>query len=335
MTLLTSKPYMLISFLVCFSILSAPSNCFWRTGHMVIARIAELELENTKMMEQMLNILSIVGPYTKEDKFPFVESASYADYIMETGVKTMRDWHFRNTFINGSKTLTKTEMKKAGLEDNPENIVWSINAAKSVLRNTKTSAIDDQFQKSIYLRYLIHFYGDLHQPLHNVSLVNKDFTKGDQGGNLFIIDTPQVKNLHSLWDSCILRNMDIDYPITKQKFDVIDSLAKGLMKAYPRTQKEIKQRLELFSISDIHDETVQIAIDFVYDGIKPNQKPSAAYLKRAIQVIDKQVILAGYRLSDSLQTLFKDPNVLEKHVKPASSGKITKKRTKTKTPTQI
>lgn len=39
--------------------------------------------------------------------------------------------------------------------------------------------------RSMAMRFLIHYVGDLHQPLHCSSRVNGDYPKGDRGGNSF------------------------------------------------------------------------------------------------------------------------------------------------------
>ena len=56
------------------------------------------------------------------------------------------------------------------------------------------------------LMYLIHLIGDIHQPLHNASLVDEKHPKGNLGGNDFLIETTnsQIKNLHSYWDACLM-----------------------------------------------------------------------------------------------------------------------------------
>ena len=43
--------------------------------------------------------------------------------------------------------------------------------------------------KSIALRWIIHFVGDMHQPLHDTNMFNEDFPNGDRGGNNFKITT--------------------------------------------------------------------------------------------------------------------------------------------------
>ena len=56
------------------------------------------------------------------------------------------------------------------------------------------------------MRLVIHYIGDIHQPLHTVSEVDKYVPEGDRGGNLEHMPDPTdsgVTNLHSVWDSVI------------------------------------------------------------------------------------------------------------------------------------
>ena len=56
------------------------------------------------------------------------------------------------------------------------------------------------------LRLIIHYVGDIHQPLHCVNLVNSDYPEGDKGGNAFKLRYRyRVKNLHALWDSVMYK----------------------------------------------------------------------------------------------------------------------------------
>lgn len=65
---------------------------------------------------------------------------------------------------------------------------------------------NEQLEKSMMLRYLIHVLGDIHQPLHASALFNEVFKDGDQGGNLFLIKyNSEIGNLHKLFDSGIDR----------------------------------------------------------------------------------------------------------------------------------
>ena len=57
---------------------------------------------------------------------------------------------------------------------------------------------------STAMRLLIHYVGDIHQPLHATSRVDNQYRQGDRGGNSFPLPIKDgVKNLHSLWDSVL------------------------------------------------------------------------------------------------------------------------------------
>ena len=169
------------------------------------------------------------------------------------------------------------------------------------------------------MRLLIHFYGDLHQPLHNISYVDDDkFKKGDVGGNSFKIDLPGARDLHTLWDKCLKKCKEVKLPLNKQDFDLIDAYAKTLMKKYPRSTKWVKDRLEIVSVKKISLESIPLAIKYVYGGIKYNEAPTKKYMQEGGELIDKQLLIGGYRLSDSLQTLFKDEEVLMPHIKESN-----------------
>jgi len=59
-------------------------------------------------------------------------------------------------------------------------------------------------QKAFALRLIIHYVGDIHQPLHATALVDSHYPKGDAGGNFEHIPAQDgVTNLHSVWDSVI------------------------------------------------------------------------------------------------------------------------------------
>ena len=54
------------------------------------------------------------------------------------------------------------------------------------------------------MRLVIHYVGDVHQPLHATARVDDQFPAGDRGGNSFTLTSREgAKNLHAVWDSVI------------------------------------------------------------------------------------------------------------------------------------
>lgn len=71
------------------------------------------------------------------------------------------------------------------------------------MKSKLTGYTEDEL-RSYALRLLIHYIGDIHQPLHATARVNPQYPKGDAGGNFVKIPTIDgAKNLHSVWDSVI------------------------------------------------------------------------------------------------------------------------------------
>ena len=49
---------------------------------------------------------------------------------------------------------------------------------------------------------IIHYVGDIHQPLHTVAAVNYTYPSGDRGGNSeYLPNICGASNLHAVWDS--------------------------------------------------------------------------------------------------------------------------------------
>lgn len=73
----------------------------------------------------------------------------------------------------------------------------------SLLLEVSNSLLESQ-AKSYALRLLIHYVGDIHQPLHCSDRIDKNFPKGDLGGNLFLLPGHYTANdLHAVWDSVL------------------------------------------------------------------------------------------------------------------------------------
>jgi len=64
----------------------------------------------------------------------------------------------------------------------------------------------EEVAKSYALRLLVHFIGDIVQPLHSMMRYNKNYTTGDSGANDFPLPNHYtIDNLHSLWDKLLYK----------------------------------------------------------------------------------------------------------------------------------
>ena len=102
------------------------------------------------------------------------------------------DTHNITEVINALKDMYNN---KAGYKDSYEY--------KTIMSHTYKQH-DDETVRSWGMRFLIHYTGDVHQPLHATSRVDKQYPKGDRGGNDFPLPSVSGANeLHAVWDSVI------------------------------------------------------------------------------------------------------------------------------------
>ena len=177
-----------------------------------------------------------------------------------------------------------------------KNVAFMINLAKHVLKGEDTS-----YSKSLMIRFLIHFMGDIHQPLHVASRYSTQLPKGDKGGNLFKL---KKMNLHKLWDHALGYLSKYHRPMTKSNIEFTETLANILMEEFPRSifSKELKTKDGFEIAQEIH----LYAEGIVYQDIIEGSIPSNSYLEDGYKLCRRLMALAGYRLSDALYESFRE-----------------------------
>ena len=72
---------------------------------------------------------------------------------------------------------------------------------------------------------LVHFLGDIVQPLHNMGRFTRKYPDGDRGGNAFKLKSKYgVTNLHSLWDKVLYEERNnIPRPISAEDWADIET----------------------------------------------------------------------------------------------------------------
>ena len=174
-------------------------------GHQAVAMIAERLLSPAAIaaMKAVLAASPIdpaIKPYCPPLPLdPVADAATWAD-DNRTLDPTTGGWHFIDfPLAVGGKTSDYTKYCPMG-----NCVVAAIVAQYHTLMTTTNPTL-----KGNALRYIIHFVGDIHQPLHTIS-------NGDRGGNCMPITyygmAPQEDdrhnwrpNLHALWDDGSIR----------------------------------------------------------------------------------------------------------------------------------
>lgn len=273
------------------------SLAWWCTGHLLVAQIAELDLqeENPAAWLWAQSAIEAMGEtLTHGTADTFVESACWADDIKAFGLETMNDWHFVNHPYNPTGIMNIVEYSDG-------DGLFALAQALSTLNGS--SIATSPFETSFAMRYLIHLVGDLHQPLHVADMWSAAFPTGDLGGNLFPINfTNGITELHALWDSCLGHfTSDPVRPLNATAWSFLETQASTLRFYYPRSS--LVQPLSDAVPASWALTNFQLAVLYSYN-ITQHAEPSSLYLETGWEVVQKQLALAGYRLSDLVQAMY-------------------------------
>jgi hypothetical protein len=169
-----------------------PANCWWETGHRTVARIAAAHLTPTAR----LRVARILGVDNTEAAVGdgLAAASTWADEV-KNDTKTA-EWHYIDLTLQDDKSDILRRCQDS-------NCVSGRIRLFAVQLGSPKGKVDARWSDLDALRFLVHFVGDVHQPLHAIS-------DQDLGGNCEVIDPPigDVKNVHALWDGGIVNALD-------------------------------------------------------------------------------------------------------------------------------
>lgn len=264
---------------------TVPSMAWHATGHMIVADIAWRNL-NDKAKAEAARLVAIDAPEKSPD---FITAAVWAD---DTKTHDNGPWHYIDLYF-------RADGQPTDLKPDEENAVWAIDKFSKMLLDKAATDAD----KGQALRYLLHFVGDMHQPLHCVSRVTDTNPKGDAGGNKFYVDDGSAarrKNLHSLWDSGCGAFAEIKRPLTDAGKSKIDAYADECLATLSDADKTAAH--DGADPNKWATDGQALAKNVVY-STPENQTPSDEYLEKGKAACRKQVAIAGLRLADLLNKL--------------------------------
>ena len=142
---------------------------------------------------------TILKDYTgnsNEDKYPFVECATFADYLKDNGGAFQTEWHFIDspyldeggnisdydfTFDKHNITEAMSAIQQFITHSSGYRNSYEYQQIMQYLAGIKREkgSDDEKEALSIALRLIIHYVGDIHQPLHATARVDKEYEKGD------------------------------------------------------------------------------------------------------------------------------------------------------------
>jgi hypothetical protein len=315
-------------------------------GHFTTARIAweQLSPAERHRVAQVLRqhphfeqLLLKGRPQTvSEDEWAFLRAATWSDQIRpprnlpadEIATHPIHrfhrgPWHYVNFAYHAGQTESKLPHEPLrGEGANATNILEQLEQSTRVLTDRgyddagREKDLTYEQNRAVRLCWLFHLVGDLHQPLHAATLIDKDlFPQGqhsDQGGNLIVIrahiGAPPYK-LHAFWD---------DRLGTDSHFPTIHDLAEALTHDPHLSVNQLPELREDRHFKDWAGESYEAAKTVVYRDGELKFAKSADFDQHKItadevpilpqgaeaaanKLARRRVTLAGYRLAAVLK----------------------------------
>lgn len=181
------------------TVVSTPNPVMWGSeGHRIVCEITWQRM--TPAARTMVNSIRAADP---DPGTSFVDSCNWADRVRAT-YPYASTYHYINIPSRTSGVDTARDCGDQGKRCAP----WAIANYASVLADPRSSPI----YKAEALKFLTHFVGDLHQPLHAGR-------PEDRGGNGILAEFFGMRgrngdslNLHAVWDVYILEKGRVTWP---------------------------------------------------------------------------------------------------------------------------
>jgi hypothetical protein len=278
-------------FVALFALLT-PGLSWWCTGHMLVANVA-IKSMCQKAADASNSLIGLQSKFYPQSP-DFVQTACWADDIKSTS-GFYETWHYINyPYIPNDPPMNTVTSVNA-----ENNVVWALTQINSSFYKSNPN----QLELSRALYFHIHFMGDIHQPLHAITLYSHTHEppSGDAGGNLYGIKGANVTTLHKFWDSGAgLWDTDYSRPLNTSSYTVISDLTAGIMTKYP---KSIFGDLLGMPYDTYARESCAYAVNVTYTTPE-NGNVSDAYVAISRQVCERSVALGGYRLAYTLEKIF-------------------------------
>lgn len=237
-------------------------------GHKTVATIAE----NHLTPQAKGAITALLGDQSIAD------IASWADHLSnDPEYKETGPWHY----INLGLGYNHDQFVKAVLAQGENNVYAAILKSEADLKSTETT----KEQKIAALKFLVHFVGDCHQPMH-VSRAE------DKGGNTIqVLFERNPMNLHSLWDTGLINREGLTF----------DQMAKDYDTATPAQIKQWQSDAPMRWLWESYQCSTKI-----YAEVEKNTMLGDDYYKENIPVVRQRIEMGGIRLAGVLNSLFKN-----------------------------
>jgi hypothetical protein len=307
-------------------LVTQPAWAWNATGHQVVARIAwntmtpAVRERVTALLEAapgdacLLDLLpGNERPLAARRREFFLAASAWAD-IVRPGENDTRpctrfnraEWHYINYFWQGVSGATGTDRPRDRSDLTPptSNVVAQLPLLRAFAACAMPQCATTTADRAIALAWILHLVGDIHQPLHTNARITSqpDEQKGDQGGNLFVLQSgPPVLRLHGYWDSIVDRSVPRHDKESRPAY--VGRVAARVTRQHPRAAA--LARLRPGDFEAWAREGFETAKMSVYPAmLRRGELPGEEYRVQAFKIAEQAIALAGYRLGDLLNRMF-------------------------------
>lgn len=220
-----TPPWRIAALFACACVASSTVQAWSPQGHRLVALLATNHLTPTAQQ----NVSSLLGGATLADV------AVWADHYLEGNNQTSF-WHYVNIPLDATTYDRDRDCpRQPGVSAGGRGDRWRDCVVDRILYNQERLANPslDRADRTIALKFLVHFIGDLHQPFHALGV--------ERGGNGIRVSafgsptcsyddgTPYPCNLHGVWDTELIAHRrlsdrqyvaELERQITQRGWDV-------------------------------------------------------------------------------------------------------------------
>jgi hypothetical protein len=230
-------------------------------------------------------------------------------------------WHYINEpvfltqdhaiFFNGIVPANLSRVWRKGKPQDTMNIFQALHECDYQLSNPR----NDNPTKAIYICWVLHLVGDIHQPMHSsAAFTPNKLQKGDQGGNFIKVDTESGK-LHSTWDALLGSTKEGTYE--SQGVAYVTQMGNRLLRD-PGMVNLGKKAIKNMNYNQWIQESYDIARTSAYNSHVTEKilefdrssdetmtpiKLSDEYMIMAKDIANERMIQSGFRLAEKLKNI--------------------------------
>jgi len=283
------------------------------TGHMLTAQIAYDRL-NDKAKARVSELAAKI----QKDGVPYnaVNICCWADDIKARDADTpfrghFRVWHYID--VGCAPGDPDVLANPPALSNTNGNVVVALSHCVELIKTKQTDALVPN--ESVAMALVMHFVGDIHQPLHTTGRYDPETHKQDDaGGNAVTVanlaDTPWP-NLHTFWDEAYRRYYENGEVKAMPRLSEADAPGSPELEEWmKRLDLNVPEKLDThFDVKKWVLEGHEIACTQVYGTLgepygAKDIKLKEEYVKQGTHTARHQLVVAGYRLAALLNDLY-------------------------------